>query len=122
MIQRRSALIHLSLVELGEYSIGRPILNCDGGSKSTRGYMKRRNASVPTPIEFKTAPQPRKPRMSRRVGAIFQMCPSGFVPSSLFAVPATAVPLHAFPRAFYQTEQGDVNATRRSCPYANFFR
>src|SRR5262245_11213874 len=96
MTQRRSALIHFSLVELGEYSPGRPILNCEGGSKSTRGYMKRTNASEPTPIELRTLPQPRNPRKSLRLGAIFQMCPSGFVPSSPgFVVPATlTLPFH----------------------------
>src|SRR6185369_3017843 len=105
MIHSLSALIHFSLVELGEYSVGRPILNCDGGSKSTRGYMKRANASEPMPIALRTAPQPRNPRRSRRVGAMRQMCPSGLVPSSLLTVPATDVPLHAFPRALYQIEE-----------------
>jgi hypothetical protein len=108
-------LIHFSLVEFGEYSTGPPILNCDGGSKRTRGYMKRTNASVPMPIELRTAPQPRKPRRSRRVGAMRQMWPSGLVPSSLFPVPATTVPLHAFPRAFYQIgpERASTRALER---------
>src|SRR5271156_4743439 len=113
MTQRRSALIHFSLVESGAYSVGRPILNCEGGSKSTRGYMKRTKAKVPTPIELSTAPQPRKPRRSRRVGAMRQMWTSGLVPSSLFAGPATGLPLRAlraFPRGFYQIGGARVNA------------
>src|SRR5262245_27168011 len=111
MIHKRSALIHLSLVDIGEYSMGRPILNCVGGSKRTRGYMNRTNASVPMPIDVSTAPQPRKPRKSRRVGAMRQMCPSGLVPSSLLPGPATALPLHAFPRGFYRDGAVGVNAS-----------
>src|SRR5208282_1595181 len=43
------------------------------------------NAAEPRPMPVSTPPQPMKPIMSRRVGAIFQICASGWVPSSLFA-------------------------------------
>ncbi len=97
-------MIHLSLVDKGEYSTGRPILNCDGGSKSTRGYMNRTNASVPTPIELSTAPHPRNPSKSRRVGAIRQMWTSGLVPSSLLPAPATAYLCAPFRAAFTKAD------------------
>jgi hypothetical protein len=83
--QKRYARIHLSDTERGAYSMGLPSLNELGGSNRTRGYMRRTHASVPTPMLVKTAPQPRNPTKSRRVGAIRQMLPSGLVPSSLFA-------------------------------------
>src|SRR5262245_31746484 len=47
--------------------------------------MKRTNAMLPMPIDVSTAPQPRKPNRSRRVGAIRQMWTSGLVPSSALA-------------------------------------
>src|SRR5262249_11002630 len=91
--QKRYARIHLSETDRGEYSVGLPSLNWLGGSNSTRGYMSRTQASVPTPMLVRTAPHPRKPKKSRRVRAIRQAWPSGLVPSSLLAgMPARSPP------------------------------